>query len=74
MRSLCTECCASRQENKIYKKHAYHRLKIKLDSNTLTFEEQIVFNLETEIVTIVNLCMVRKSSEMVNFEGKGKYM
>ena len=54
---------------------------IKLDSNTpgiagltLTFEGQIVLNLEVKVVAIVNLCMVRKNGETTNFEGNGMYM
>ena len=59
----------------------YYYIYIKLDTNTpviagvtLTFEEQIVLNLEAKVVAIVNLCMVRKNSEMTNFEVKRMYM
>ena len=48
---------------------------IQLDTNNpVTFEEQIVLNLEAQVVAIVNLCMVRKNGETTNFEGKGIYM
>ena len=40
----------------------------------LTFEGQIILNLEGETVVIVNLCMVRRSNEVVNFQGKGMFM
>ena len=36
----------------------------------LTFERKTILNLDGEALAIANLCMIRKSSEIANFQGK----